>query len=78
MRLRILLTVIVISMLCLPRQAYAYIDPGSGSSLFQLVLFALFGFGYAIRSRFSFLKKKPSQKAALPKDHEPRQQSTDR
>jgi hypothetical protein len=33
-----------------PRQAYAYIDPGTGSMVYQALLAVLLGLGFVLRS----------------------------
>jgi hypothetical protein len=39
----------VLSLLAFPQQAYAYLDPGTGSYILQLTLAALFGAIYAVK-----------------------------
>lgn len=49
----------------LASKAFAYLDPGSGSMLLQLLLAALFGAGILLRSQWNKLKAlfghKPSE-----------------
>lgn len=48
------------------RRAYAYLDPGSGSYLFQLIIAGLLGAGFFIKSSWkyivAFLKKRFKKK----------------
>lgn len=43
------LVVLMFISLLLPSKAYAYVDPGSGSYFFQVVLAAILGAGFTIR-----------------------------
>jgi hypothetical protein len=40
--------------------AHAYVDPGTGSMLWQVLLSAMLGMGYAFRTLF---RRKPSEQA---------------
>lgn len=48
MRLKILLALIIVSLI-IPKNTYAYIDPGSGSYMFQILLAGIFGGVFAIK-----------------------------
>jgi predicted Kef-type K+ transport protein len=41
----------------LETRAYAYIDPGTGSYLFQIMVASLIGAGFAIKTYWSRIKK---------------------
>ncbi len=43
-------TVIAIMMLLLPAQAFAYLDPGTGSYVIQLLIGAVLGGAFAIKA----------------------------
>ena len=55
----------------LPEEAYAYIDPGSGSSLFQLIICTLIGGFFACK--LLFLKYKDKLKNLFSKADKKRQ-----
>ena len=38
------------------REAYAYLDPGSGSYIFQLILGSILGMGFTIKIYFKQIK----------------------
>lgn len=52
---------IAVMVVFLPRVSFAYIDPGTGSFLIQILAAAIFGASFAFRSAwrraFNFLKK---------------------
>ena len=51
--------------LLFPRRAYAYIDPGTGSYIFQLLVAALVGVAFAVKlywNKIRGLFKKPSSR----------------
>jgi len=52
-RLTVLLSLVL---LMFPRKAFAYLDPGTGSYILQLVLAALFGASFAVRIYFKNVK----------------------
>ncbi len=60
----ILLTLIVI--LSFPRRVHAYLDPGTGSFIIQLIIGATLGGGYMIKTQWkkiiSFLKRNRDDK----------------
>jgi hypothetical protein len=49
-------TVLLVLLCLLPENSFGYIDPGSGSYLFQILLAALFGSLYAIKIFWDRLK----------------------
>ena len=55
-----LVTILIVIVLIVPKPVYAYIDPGTGSYVFQIILAAIFGGGFAFRSNIKnvFLKIK--------------------
>ena len=48
--------VIVVMFLLVSNPVYAYIDPGTGSIIFQAVAAGLLGFGYAFKLSYGRLK----------------------
>jgi hypothetical protein len=44
-----MLVVLVLVCLTFPRPAYAYLDPGTGSYIFQLIVAALLGAAFAVK-----------------------------
>ena len=44
-------TLVVLALVCLafPRPAYAYLDPGTGSYILQMILAALLGAAFAVK-----------------------------
>ncbi len=60
--IRIFLVVMFISSVLFVSDAYAYIDPGSGSLILQMILGALVGVGIAIKIYWFKLKEKFSRK----------------
>ena len=60
--MRPLFYVIVVSCLAYPSLSFAYLDPGSGSMIFQMIAAGILGGLFAIRSYirmgFDFLKRK--------------------
>lgn len=61
-----MLILIVLLILIFPPQAQAYLDPGTGSYITQLLIGGLVGGGYLIKMYFhkivDFFKKKPTKK----------------
>ena len=56
-------------LLVLPRQAYAYLDPGTGSYLFQLLIAGLLGGLFYFRSSFSKIKEYFRKLLGMNKSH---------
>lgn len=72
--LHLLITILsILYILLLPKNVYAYIDPGSGSYIFQLIIATLLGMGFAIkiywRKIFAFFARFFAQKKQDSKDH---------
>jgi len=57
-------TLIVIALLLVPGEAFAYLDPGTGSMILQGVLAALFGAAFTIKLYWHRLKNMFTKKAA--------------
>lgn len=47
---------IVLALFGLPQKAYAYIDPGTGSFIFQLIIAILFGTSFIIKKFWRRIK----------------------
>ena len=45
----IIILLLTISLLSIPRDAFAYLDPGTGSYIFQLLIAGLLGAAFAIK-----------------------------
>lgn len=45
-----------LTFLCFPTKAFAYLDPGSGSFIFQVIIASLMGVGFLIKLQWSKLK----------------------
>ena len=67
-------TIVVVLLLLTPSRAHAYLDPGTGSYIFQLLLAALVGALFAIRIYWgrikSFFQKLFSKENSEPQDEE--------
>lgn len=50
------LVVILIALLVLPDEASAYLDPGTGSYIFQLIVAAVFGGLFALKTFWGNIK----------------------
>jgi hypothetical protein len=63
----------LLALLLWPQLAFGYIDPGSGSYLFQLLIASLLGGLYAVKLFWhkvkAFFSKLTGKKDAAPKDH---------
>jgi hypothetical protein len=55
-----ILTVLLVSMFFYHQSAYAYIDPGTGSYFFQLLIGALLSAGFVVKLYWSKIKKRLS------------------
>ena len=51
-----LTALLVLLHLMFPQQAFAYLDPGTGSYILQLLLAALFGASFAVKIYFKNVK----------------------
>ncbi len=56
------LAVLSVTILFLPSNAYAYIDPGAGSTLFQLIIGAVLGAGWGLRVLIQKLLQKKNDR----------------
>lgn len=56
----------VLIALLFPRDAFAYIDPGSGSLIFQTVVAALAGIAYAVRVYWARIRSVFNRRAPDP------------
>lgn len=45
-----------LTFLCFPTKAFAYLDPGSGSFIFQVIIASMMGIGFLIKHQWSKLK----------------------
>ena len=55
-RLKITFFVLVLSHLMFPQAAYAYLDPGTGSYIFQLIIAVLIGGLFAVKLFWNKIK----------------------
>ena len=53
-----LLTLIIACALMFPKSAHAYLDPGSGSYIIQLIIGAVLGAGFAVKMYWHKIKAK--------------------
>lgn len=51
-----LLIFILFMILSFPQKAYAYLDPGSGSYLTQIIIASLAGFGFFLKTNWQKIK----------------------
>lgn len=58
----IVLIILSLNFLVFPSSAYAYLDPGSGSFIFQVIIATLAGTGFLIKLQWSKVKKLFSRK----------------
>lgn len=77
MKIKLLLHIITLILL-FPKPAHAYLDPGTGSYLFQILIAGLFGSLFFIKSIFRGIKKffkdtfkmKPAEEKATKTDED--------
>jgi len=58
----------VLVSLIFPRTAYAYLDPGSGSYLIQIIVASLAGAGYGLKANWGKVKEIFSKKGQKKSD----------
>ena len=55
--MKIYLYIIILSILIFPQIVFAYLDPGTGSLIIQIILGIIFGIGLGIRIFWSKIKQ---------------------
>jgi len=62
--------------LLLPGRTYAYLDPGSGSYLIQIVVASIAGFGYLTKANWKKIKNRFSSKSKRENKNENKRNSS--
>jgi hypothetical protein len=65
-----ILVALVLACLAFPRPAYAYLDPGTGSYILQLILAALLGAAFAVKLFWKDVKAFFGKLFSRQEDHE--------
>ncbi len=57
LRFRVLAPVLVLSLLAIPVDSHAYLDPGTGSYVLQMIIAGLLGAAFAIKMSWFRIKR---------------------